>query len=69
MLTHVTSMRYRSIAAAHIRNVLNAGNRASAKLMIQNALSSSIVRPRYSDVSEPPTSWKALTDNSNAEQT
>ena len=36
---HVTSVRYRSIAAAHIRNVFNAGNRASAKLMIQNALS------------------------------
>lgn len=89
---HVTSVRYRSIAAAHIRNVFNAGNRASAKLMIQNALSifradkqykladwfeenieeslpSLIVLPRYSDVSEPPTSWKALTDNSNAEQT
>ncbi len=37
--THVTSVRYRSIAAAHIRNVFNAGNRASAKLMIQNILS------------------------------
>ncbi|MGN0828503.1 MAG: transposase [Akkermansia sp.] len=36
---HVTSMRYRSIAAAPIRNVFNAGNRASANLMIQNALS------------------------------
>jgi transposase-like protein len=33
---HVTSVRYRSIAAAHIRNVFNAGNRASAR---QNALS------------------------------
>ena len=30
-------MRYRSIAAAHIRNVFNAGERASARLMIQNA--------------------------------
>lgn len=36
---HVTSVRYRSIAAAHIRNVFNAGNRTSAKLMIQNTLS------------------------------
>ena len=36
---HVTSVRYRSIAAALIRNVFNAGNRASAKLMIQNTLS------------------------------
>ena len=36
---HVTSVRYRSIAAAHIRNVFNAGSRASAKLMIQNVLS------------------------------
>ena len=36
---HVTSVRCRSIAAAHIRNVFNAGNRASAKLTIQNALS------------------------------
>ena len=35
----MTSVRYRSIAATHIRNVFNAGNRASAKLMIQNALS------------------------------
>ena len=35
----MTSVRYRSIAAAHIRNVFNAGNRASAKLMIQNVLS------------------------------
>ncbi len=36
---HVTSVRYRSIAAAHIRNVFNTGNRTSAKLMIQNTLS------------------------------
>lgn len=36
---YVTSVRYRSIAAAHIRNVLNAGNRKSAKSMIQNTLS------------------------------
>ncbi len=36
---HVTSVRYRSVAAAHIRNVFNAGNRASARLMIQNTLS------------------------------
>ena len=36
---HVTSVRYRSIAAAHIRNVFNAGDRVSAGLMIQNALS------------------------------
>lgn len=35
---HVTSVRYRSIAAAHIRNIFNADNRASAEL-IQNALS------------------------------
>ena len=35
----MTSVRYRSIAAAHIRNVFNVGKRASAKLMIQNALS------------------------------
>ena len=35
---HVTSVRYRSIAALHIRNVFNAGNRVSAKLMIQNTL-------------------------------
>ncbi len=36
---HVTRVRYRSIAAAHIRNGFNAGNRVSAGLMIQNALS------------------------------
>ena len=36
---HVSSVRYRSIAAAHIRNVFNSGNRASARLMIQNVLS------------------------------
>ena len=36
---YVTSVRYRSVAAAHIRNVFNAGNRASARLMIQNTLS------------------------------
>ena len=89
---HVTSVRYRSIAAAHIRNVFNAGNRAAAKLMIQNVLSilglisntswpigskktsknalpSLIAHPRYSDGSERPTSWKALTNRSNAEQT
>ena len=35
----MTSVRYHSIAAALIRNVFNAGNRASAKLMIQNTLS------------------------------
>ncbi len=35
----MTSVRYRSVAAAHIRNVFNAGNRASARLMIQNTLS------------------------------
>ena len=34
----MTSVRYRSIAALHIRNVFNAGNRVSAKLMIQNTL-------------------------------
>ena len=36
---HVTSVRYRSVAAAHIRNVFNAANRTSAKIMIQNTLS------------------------------
>ena len=36
---HVTSVRYRSVAAAHIRNVFNAANRVSARLMIQNTLS------------------------------
>ncbi|MBQ7022285.1 MAG: transposase [Akkermansia sp.] len=36
---HVTIVRYRSIAAAHIRNVLNACNRKSAKSMIKNVLS------------------------------
>ncbi|MBQ3218951.1 MAG: transposase, partial [Akkermansia sp.] len=89
---HVTSVRYRSLAAAHIRNVFNAGNRASAKLMIQNALSIFRVDKQYKladwfeeNIEEcltvidcPPevqrrlrtsTSWKALSDNSNAEQT
>ena len=36
---HVTRVRYRRIAAAHIRNVFNAGNRTSAELMIRNTLS------------------------------
>ena len=36
---YVTSVRYRSVTAAHIRNVFNAANRASAKIMIQNTLS------------------------------
>jgi hypothetical protein len=43
--------------------------RKVAKVMIQNALPSLIAHPRYSDGSERPTSWKVLTDNSNAEQT
>ena len=44
---HVTSVRYSSIAAAHIRNVFNAGNRASAKLMIKNILSIFRVDKQY----------------------